>query len=296
MTLVVNALVRMLVKEILVALGLPDSQPWRHVLERLFWKPLHRLSRMGVTFDLLVREQGFSRAAAWALKHWCRDIRARCAPDLPAQGPLLVVSNHPGTYDSLVLASSLQRDDVCFIASAIPFLRSLPFSRDHFLFVSKTGLDRALAIRRAIRHLQSGKTLLLFGSGQIDPDPAVYANAEEGIHRWSKSVEIFLRAVPETRLVISIVSHVVAPQWRYSPIYWLRKRPVDRRRLVEFAQVLAQLCYPGRWMLSPRITLTASRTLQELQGNGGHEQVWPALVHWGCATLSDHLAWAKSFA
>ncbi len=287
-----NDLVNMLVKEILVALGLPERREWQRLCERLFGKPLAYLSRLGLAFDRLVREQGFSRAAAWALKHWCQRILARRPPDLPQEGPLLIVSNHPGTYDALVLASTLPRDDVRFIASAIPFLRSLPSSRAHFFFISKTGLDRALAVRHAIRHLQAGGALLLFGSGQIDPDPAVYRNADEGIQRWSKSVELFLRAVPETRLVLSIISHVVAPQWRYSPFYWLRKRPVDRRRVVEFAQVIAQLSWPGRWMLSPRITLTVPKMLAELEEHP--QQLWPTIVQWGHMTLQDHLAWARA--
>lgn len=287
----VNTLIHMLVREILVALGLPDKQNLHRLFEHIFWSPLYRLSKIGVIFDHLVRDQGFSKAATWALKHWCQRVIARLAPSLPKEGPLLVVSNHPGTYDALVLASSLQRDDICVIASAIPFLRSLPFSREHFFFISKTGPDRALSVRQAIRHLQAGKALLLFGSGQIDPDPAVYADAGEGIRRWSKSVEIFLRAVPELRVAVSIVSHVVSPQWRYSPFYWLRRRPVDRRRLVEFAQVIAQLCWPGRWMLSPRVTVTAPKTRVELQEGGENEQIWSSLVEWGCSTLADHLAW-----
>lgn len=286
-----DALVNMLVQEILAALGLPNKGAWHRLFQRLFRKPLSYLSRLGLVFDQLVRERGFSRAAEWALKHWCQRILARRAPSLPQEGPLLVISNHPGTYDSLVLASTLQRDDVRFIASAIPFLRSLPSSREHFFFISKTGMDRALAVRHAIRHLQDGGALLLFGSGQIDPDPAVYPNAGEGILRWSKSVELLLRAVPDIRVAISMISHVVAPEWRYSPFYWLRKRPVDRRRVVEFAQVIAQLYWPGRWMLSPRITLTAPKTLTELE-EGHSRQLWPAIVQWGHTTLSNHLAWA----
>ncbi len=53
------------------------------------------------------------------------------------------------------------------------------------------------AARSGIRHLQNGGALLLFGTGLIDPDPAVYPGAEKEIENWSPSIDLFLRHVPE---------------------------------------------------------------------------------------------------
>lgn len=36
--------------------------------------------------------------------------------ELPSKGPLLIISNHPGVFDSLLLFSQIERDDLFFIA------------------------------------------------------------------------------------------------------------------------------------------------------------------------------------
>ncbi len=76
---------------------------------------------------------------------------------------------------------------------------------------------RANAVRRSIQHLKDGGAVLIFPSGQIDPDPAVLPGAREALEKWSKSIAIMLRRVPETRLVSAITSGVLHEKFtRYS--------------------------------------------------------------------------------
>ena len=55
-----------------------------------------------------------------------------------------------------------------------------------------------LAMREALRHLESGGAVLLFARGTIDPDPAFMAGGESELNGWSRSLEIFLGSVPES--------------------------------------------------------------------------------------------------
>ncbi len=48
-------------------------------------------------------------------------------------GPLLVISNHAGAYDSVVIASLLGRNDLKFIGSDVAFLKNLPNTDSTFL-------------------------------------------------------------------------------------------------------------------------------------------------------------------
>lgn len=288
-----NDLGNYLINEIINALGLPKTRPMYHLFQLLFHKVTGRMGSIGVTFDRLVQEEGFTKAAAWALTNFCSQVNARQVEAAPPDGPLLVISNHPGTYDSLVVASQLGRDDVRFIASDIPFLEQMPHTRTHFLFIAKDDIhNRMIAARGALRHLLEGKAICLFGSGQIDPDPAVYPNAAEHIEGWFSSTELLLRHAPQTRVLLALVSHVVSPQWARHPITWLRRQGVDKRRLAEFGQVITQLLAPGKLMLAPFVSFASPVTVQELQEESSGERLLPAIIRREKALLADHIAWS----
>jgi hypothetical protein len=277
-----------LLYEIVGAFGFRrESLHW--LFRPIFRRVTDRLAVIGVTFDRLVREEGFPKAAEWALTNWCTDVTQRGAEAVPAEGPLLVISNHPGTYDSIIVASRLGRRDICYISGDIPFLKHMPDAHKHFFFVSQDDpYDRMAALRGALRHLQAGGSLLLFGAGHIDPDPAVYGDAVEHIERWSASIDVFLRKVPGVRVMLSIVSSVVSPKWARSPITWLRRDGVDRRRLAEFGQVVTQLLFPGRLMFSPRVSFGPPSTAEQLKEEAQGERVLPAIIARAKALLVEH--------
>ena len=245
------------------------------------------MAEIGVTFDRLCREEGLTTASTWALTNWCSGIRSRGAEGVPADGPLLVVSNHPGTYDALVIASELGRPDLRIIVSDIPFLKRLPHACGLFYFVDEEVGGRALAARRAIRHLQSGGALLLYGTGLIDPDPALFADAALTFERWSRSAELFLRRAPQTRVIPCVVSHAVAAGWVHSPLTWLRRDPIDKRRLAEFGQVIQQLFRPGSLYLSPRVSFGAPLEAARLFDQG-KSSLMANLVQSERALLEEH--------
>ena len=228
------------------------------------------------------------------LQNFATSVTARGKQDFPAEGPLLVVSNHPGTYDSLIISSQLQRDDLRIISGDIPFLKSLPHAHEHFLCISDDQIVRMVATRRAIRHLKDGGAVLIYGFGHIEPDPAVYDDALPCIDHWSASINLFLKYVPQARLLLSIVSHVVSPKWRNSLLYRLRPDPLDRRRLVEFGQVISQLLFPHRLLLSPFISFGQPVGVEELRGESGAGKFMPDIIRRAKALLTEHMNWVNT--
>jgi hypothetical protein len=290
-----TALSRSLVVELAGSIGLRNSPLANRVIWPLFRPVTDRLARLGLNFDRNVVRVGFSRAMGLTLDDFVTSVTARGTGNFPPEGPLLVVSNHPGTYDSLIVSSQLLRDDLRFISGDIPFLRSLPHAHEHFFCISDDQNASMVATLKAIRHLNDGGAILIYGFGHIEPDPAVYDDASAHIDNWSPSVDLFLKAAPETRLLLSIVSHVVSPMWRNSLLYRLRSDPLDRRRLVEFGQVISQLLFPHRLMLSPFISFAQPVGADELRRESGSVRVLPVIIRRAKALLAEHMGWVNAF-
>jgi hypothetical protein len=290
-----NALSRSLVVELAGSIGFRNSPLVQRILWPIFRPVTDRLARIGLTFDQNVIQNGFSKAMGVALEDFISSVTAWGTKNFPPKGTLLVTSNHPGTYDSLIISSMLQRDDLRIISSNIPFLKSLPHAHEHFFFISDDPNDRMLGTRKAIRHLKEGGAVLIYGYGHLDPDPAVYDDAPAYIDQWSPSIDLFLKAVPEAQLLLSIVSHVVTSKWRNSILYRLRSDPLDRRRLVEFGQVIYQLLFPRRLRIAPRISFAPPVSLAELQRETGSKRILPAVVARGKKLLKEHMDRASAF-
>ena len=290
----ISKLSNAVIGEIFLALGFSKTGAAYQTFGRLFRKPADRLSTLFVTADRMIVSDGFPEAMAWILKGFCRGVTAHGTETIPHTGALLVLSNHAGTYDSFVIASQVGRNDLKVIASDVPFLKKLPNTSAHIIYLSDKTQDRMIAARAGIRQLKEGGTLLLYGTGLIDPDPAVYPDAEAWIEKWLPSIDLFLRAAPDTKVVLSIVSGVVAERWAHSPITWLKRIDWQKRRLAEFSQVLQQLFFPGRLYLDPYISFAQPVGAEELLRESSSERVLPAVISRGKALLREHIAWTKS--
>ena len=280
-----------LITELLRALGLPKTDWLLQIFIRLLHGPLEQFVQGGLTFDQIVADRGLQPAAAWLLDRFCTRVSVCGLETIPHAGPLLVVSNHPGAIDVLLLLASLHRPDVKIISNNIPFLQRLPATSAHLIYGSRTNdiTKRMSAVRLAIRHLQSGGALSLMGTGLIDPDPEVYPDAAASLDHWSPSIELFLKQVPETRVLVAILSGVLSPRWAHHPITWLRKEPRRKRLLAEIGQVAEQAFFPRRRFLSPSITFAPPICLPELQLETRSSQILPALVTRAQTLLSQHM-------
>lgn len=235
-------LTRLLADEVSEAMGLPRGGWLGRCLHLLLMPALRRFSGLFVECDRIVASEGVPQAAHWLLRQLIGDYQVSGAEHIPAQGPLMIAANHPGTVDSVLVAASVNRSDLQIVAGAIPFLQHLPNIRHHLIFAPANDLPaRAGVVRQAIRHLQGGGSLLIFARGQIEPDPAHGPEAAEELPRWSRSLEVLLRHVPDTRALVAVIGGVVHPPYMRHPITWLRRARADRQRLAMVMQVIHQM-------------------------------------------------------
>jgi hypothetical protein len=248
--------------DILNAFGFQKAEKWYSRFQPFISKATDNFSRIAFHFDKLIAESDISQAARWSISNWCKGILARGCENVPRDGPLLIVSNHPGAYDALVITSCIPRPDLKLIASDLPVLRSLHNLSQRIFFIPVNKCDtyqRMAGLLSAMRHLKSGGAVLLMGSGTIEPDPAVTPGALQFIQRWTNAVNLFLHSVPETQVILATISHILAPKWARHPITWVQKGGMERRRVAEFGQVLQQLFFPGSFYVSPRLSFASAR-------------------------------------
>jgi hypothetical protein len=244
----------------------------------LAWRSVTRFAEISAIFDDYVGHLGFNEAMRQILPYFVSDIRVQGDEAVPKEGPLLVISNHPGTYDSIAISAALPRNDLKIVASGFPFLQRLPAASQHLIFVSDAVQDRMAAVRNSIRHLQQGKSLLIFPSGRVEPDPAVLPGASQAMSAWSPSLELILRRAPETRVLVTIASGVLSPFFIHSPLIKLWREKRDPQAVAEVIQVTTQMLFPSRVYLEPHISFDNPITLSELTDNPGDESIINSII------------------
>lgn len=284
----VATLTRLINNEVIQAMGLSPEGWAGQGLQPLLARATRRFSEIFAKTDSIIGEQGLVAGARWLLLNLVREFKVRGVQNIPGAGPLVIASNHPGTVDSVTILASARREDLKIIASAIPFLQNLKHVSEHLIYLPKDDAQgRMLVVREAIRHLEQGGALLLFARGGIDPDPSFMANAEQELMRWSRSLELFLRSVPRTRVVTSIVSHVIEPGYMRHPFTWLQRARPDRQRLAMMLQIIQQ-------MLGKKLDIVPHVSFGEVinpQPAGAAEQSLQRIIESARRLMRSHLAW-----
>jgi hypothetical protein len=210
-------------------------------LRRLFRLPARRFALVAREFDRQVALHGLAQGSDWMLRRMAGGLDLHGAAQVPADGPLCVLANHPGMTDTVALISSLAgRPDLRVLALDRPFLRALPAVARQLIFLPEDdGPGRRAAVRSALRHLQDGGALLTFPAAGIEPDPAVHGarRALSALQGWSGSFAVFARRVPHMVCLPALVSRVLDPAAQRHPLTRLRRRPADREKLAAALQV-----------------------------------------------------------
>ncbi len=288
----VATLTKEMVIESLGAFNFPRGEFWQNTVGRLFYRPARLFSEVFAKFDQDVANFGISEAAKRLLMVFADSSSAVGQENIPSEGPLLIASNHPGTIDGVSIVANAARDDIKVVVGGMPFLQKLPVAK-HFTIVAErnaTSSVRANTVRQSIRHLKNGGALLIFPSGQIDPDPAVLPGAREALDAWSRSIAIMLRQVPETHFMPVITSGVLHQKFTKSPFTFLKQDGVGKRRIMEYMQVIRQLVFKERLGLRPFITFDEPFTLHEIgeKSKADSEQILTAIIERARKTLEKH--------
>lgn len=223
--------------DVLTAFGLGRLRHGRAVLRWLCRGPARRFALQVLEYDELVGRVGLQRAGDWLTRQLAPDLLCENAALLPPTGPLLIVANHPGLYDTMALLGAIARPDLRVVAADRPFLHLLPQTTRHLISVTPDAAGRMAALRASARHLRSGGAVLLFPSGRIEPDPALMAGAVAALDSWSESIALFGRLTPRLTILPAVVSDVLAPAALEHPLVALRRAPEDRHLLAATLQL-----------------------------------------------------------
>jgi len=225
-----------------------EKQPFlASTLRRLFVHPARTFAQHMVEFDDAVGQVGLGEAARQVLRaHYVQDVRVHGNGYIPANEPVLFLSNHPGMVDTLCLFSAIQRHDLRVIALHRPFLVSLANVSQQLSYISDDSAARIRTIREISSHLRNGGAALTFPAGEIEPDPTVYEDSLDSLNTWTDSAGVFIRFTPETKIVPVLVSGVV---WEKAIRHYLtrtKRTRKERDSLAAAIQAYPMLAYNAR--------------------------------------------------
>ena len=268
-----------------------DNRWWvRTILEPIARPGTIRFARIMGNLDYMTAKQSFHAAMTHTAEELTKAISRFGTDRIPRKGPLLLVANHPGTCDSMVIVSSLPRTDLKIIATGFPLLRNLPNANQHLIFIPQFGggfSANISVVREAIRHLETGGSVLNFPSGRIDPDPAVLPGAMESINSWSPSLELIIRKVPQVQIQFAMVSGVLAPFFLRNPLNSRLSSARNPQAIAEAFQILCQMLFE-RWVqLKPSISFSMPKSLEELRRN--NMNLYQSILTEASRLLSDHM-------
>jgi hypothetical protein len=252
-----KVLTETLVYEMTKALALPQTERIRKIVAALAGRAIQRFAELGAELDCVVEREGVAGGARWLLPRFVKGHSARGIENIPPTGPLVIASNHPASIDSVVISAHVPRRDYKVIIGEIPFFKYLPNINKNAIFAPDPAdsMGRMQVVRDVIRHLRNDGAILIFPRGSIEADPAWMPHPDAEFGHWSRSLEIFLKHVPQTQVMVTIVSGVISKAAMHHPITWFRKARPDRQRLAFMYQLIRQMV-AGKELfgLTPRVT------------------------------------------
>jgi hypothetical protein len=181
-------LLRISLKDLLDAY--PRRRALRLGLSILFCFPALAFSVRMARFSRNIGKLGLREAARRLLEEFYAGVRV-CGNGPPAEGGLLVLSNHPGVGDSLALIAALERTDVRIVAGEREFFRALPGLASSLIPVPEDERKRIGVLRAVAGDLRAGRTVILYPAGRIEPDPLLHPERYP-LEEWSSAVGLLV--------------------------------------------------------------------------------------------------------
>ncbi len=266
------------------------SRMWmRSILEPIARPSMKRFARVMANLDHITADSGFRDGMDYAASIFTTSMEQIGVEHIPEKGPLLLISNHPGISDSMIITAKLPRDDLKIIASGFSMFRNMPNAGRQLIYTDPHGGfgSNLPVIRSAIRHLQSGASLLLFPRGRLEPDPSVLPGALDSIQKWSPSIELLVRKVPQMKIQFVIVSGVLSPIFLYNPFTMLVRGLRDPQAVAEVLQIITQMLLT-RWVqIRPVTSFGIPKTVAELRETD--EDLYRSVIIEASRLLADHM-------
>jgi len=283
----VQTLYDALIFDLTKAFALPQTNAARQMIRWAFGRAARSVAELGIGLDREVAKGGLQGGSRWLLPRFVKSHSARGEENIPPEGPLVIASNHPAGVDSIVISAHVPRPDYKVIIGDIPFFENLPHVSERAIYAPATdqASGRMRAVRESLRHLKAGGALLIFARGGIEPDPEWMPDPDVEFDRWSRSLEIFIQHVPQTRVLVTMVSGVIARASMKNPLTRLRRLRPDRQRIAFLTQIARQIL-SGRetFGLTPRVTF--GEVIE-----GAQQRVLDTVHHAARRVLQGHLAW-----
>jgi 1-acyl-sn-glycerol-3-phosphate acyltransferase len=221
------------------------------VLRRLMRPIAHHVAGRFVRYDWALGEVGICDGSAWIVDDATGGLAVEGREGVPAQGPLLVVANHPGLSDAVALLSALGREDAWLVTADYPFLRAMRLASQRFLFVSDNRADRLSAFRSIVSRLRAGETVIVFPAGGLELDPALSREtALASLATWSRSIELLARLAEGTLVIPAAISGVVSRFAFDHPLAKRRGVLQERQRMATLLQLALPAYKPRRVSVS----------------------------------------------
>lgn len=146
-------------------------------------------------------------------------VRTEVAPDdlarIPAQGPVLVVANHPfGILDGVALGATLLRirSDVKIVTNYL--LQRIPELEQNCIFVDpfnrkNSRQSNTSGMKRAIAHLRSGGMVAVFPAGEVSHWQPQHGEVTDP--EWSQTVARLVRMTGATALPVMFLGRNSLP-------------------------------------------------------------------------------------
>jgi hypothetical protein len=284
----VNELRRSLTDDVLRLLGIPQAGLPRHLLKPFLLPPTTLFAKLAASFDHYVEQFGMKDASNWALSKFVKGVEISGVERIPADGPLLIAANHPGTIDGFAITANVPRPDLKIVITGIPFIQKLQSTGRHLIYATFDPHQRMTTVRSIIRQLEEGGALLIFPSGTIDPDPDIMPGSREALNDWSPSLELILRRVPQTQVLVSIVSGVLNPSYLNNPFARLHRGIREQQKVAEFLQIAQQLVFPKFRSLLPRVSFGSPMNMGHMLSRGDSSTVLKDIVAKAQELLNQH--------
>ncbi len=130
-----DTLTRINIQDFCESFGLSRRPVARGLIKWLIWPAARRFAHLLVDYDRQVGESGLQTAAIQAMNRFVAGVEIAGYEALPVAGPALILSNHPGLSDTLVLFSALPTGNLRVIAAERAFLRALPHTSRYLIEV-----------------------------------------------------------------------------------------------------------------------------------------------------------------